>query len=173
MTTPSKSWSGCKSSVRRYRQGTDFTPASRTPPWVAAGWKCQCRHSALNRPAATKLEGHDGAQCVQEQALRRYMRYVRSAGFQSARCHWLPVSGAQAHHPPWSSPLLRSSQGPFSREHTDCTSFGAFMNFSVTLAAESDQVALVIRALMAPELLVMNFDCGKRATRLAAPAVTL
>jgi hypothetical protein len=31
------------------------------------------------------------------------------------------------------------------------------------LATESDQVALGVRALMALESPVMNFDCGKRA----------
>ena len=62
---------------------------------------------------------------------------------------------------------------PSSREHTSCISFCVFMNFPVTLATESDQVALGIRALIAPELPVMNFDCGKRAAGLAAPAVAL
>jgi len=60
-----------------------------------------------------------------------------------------------------------------SREHTGCISFGAFMNFPMTLAAESDRVALGIRALMAPESPVMNFDCGERAAGLAAPPVAL
>ena len=47
------------------------------------------------------------------------------------------------------------------------------MNFPVTLATESDQVAFGILALMAPESPVMNFDCGKRAAGLAAPTVAL
>ena len=47
--------------------------------------------------------------------------------------------------------------GPFvDEERTGCISFGALMNFPVTLAAESDQVVLGILALMAPESLVMN-----------------
>jgi hypothetical protein len=46
------------------------------------------------------------------------------------------------------------------------------MNFP-TLATESDQVVLGIRSVMAPESPVMNFDCGKRAAGLAAPAVAL
>jgi len=50
---------------------------------------------------------------------------------------------------------------------------GAFMNFPVTLATKSDQVALVIRALMALESPVMNFDCGERAAGLAAPPIAL
>jgi hypothetical protein len=58
-------------------------------------------------------------------------------------------------------------------ERTGCISFGALMNFPVTLAAESDQVVLGILALMAPESLVMNFDCGERAAGLAAPTVAL
>jgi len=47
------------------------------------------------------------------------------------------------------------------------------MNSPVTLATENDQVALGIRALMAPESLVMNFYCGERAAGLAAPTVAL
>jgi hypothetical protein len=47
------------------------------------------------------------------------------------------------------------------------------MNFPVALAAESDQVALGVRALTAPESLVMNFDCRERAAGLAAPTVAL
>ena len=47
------------------------------------------------------------------------------------------------------------------------------MNFPVTLAAESDQVVLGMRALMAPESPVMNFDRGKRAAGLAPPTVAL
>jgi hypothetical protein len=47
------------------------------------------------------------------------------------------------------------------------------MNVPVTLAAESDQVALGIRALMAPKSLVMNFNCGQRAAGLAPPTVAL
>ena len=43
----------------------------------------------------------------------------------------------------------------------------------MTLAAESNQVVLGIVALMAPESLEMNFDCGKRAAGLAAPTVAL
>ncbi|MFZ3211405.1 MAG: hypothetical protein WA188_07800 [Terriglobales bacterium] len=52
-------------------------------------------------------------------------------------------------------------------------SFGACMNFPVTLATKSDQVLLGIRTLTAPESVVMNFDCGKRAASLAAPAIAL
>jgi hypothetical protein len=58
-------------------------------------------------------------------------------------------------------------------ERTSCISFGVFMNFPVTLATESDQVVLGILALMAPESLVMNFDCGERAAGLAPPTVAL
>jgi hypothetical protein len=36
------------------------------------------------------------------------------------------------------------------------------MNFPMTLATESDQVALGIRALMAPESPMMNLDGGER-----------
>jgi len=43
------------------------------------------------------------------------------------------------------------------------------MNFPVTLATKSDQVALVIRALMALESPVMNLDCGERAGSHSAP----
>jgi len=50
---------------------------------------------------------------------------------------------------------------------------GGFMNFPVTLATERDQVVLGILALMAPESLVMNFDCGERAAVLAPPTVAL
>jgi hypothetical protein len=45
------------------------------------------------------------------------------------------------------------------------------MDFPMTLATESDQVAFGILALMASESLVMNFDCGERAAGLAAPTV--
>ena len=58
-------------------------------------------------------------------------------------------------------------------EHKGCILFGAFMNFPITFATESDQVALGIRPLMAPESPVMNFDCGERAAGLAAPTVAL
>jgi len=58
-------------------------------------------------------------------------------------------------------------------ETTGCISFGALMNFPVTLATQSDQVVRGILALMAPESLMMNFDCGKRAAGLAAPPVAL
>jgi len=54
-----------------------------------------------------------------------------------------------------------------------CISFATFMNFPVTLATQSDQVVFGIRALMAPESPVMNFDCGKRAAGLAPPPVPL
>jgi len=47
------------------------------------------------------------------------------------------------------------------------------MNFPMTLATKSDQVVLGIRALMAPESLVMNFKCGERAAGLAPPAIAL
>ena len=47
------------------------------------------------------------------------------------------------------------------------------MNLPMTLATESDQVVLGIRTLMAPESLVMNFDCGERAAGLAAPTIAL
>jgi len=47
------------------------------------------------------------------------------------------------------------------------------MNFPVTLATQSDQVVRDILALMAPESLMMNFNCGKRAAGLAPPAVAL
>jgi hypothetical protein len=43
----------------------------------------------------------------------------------------------------------------------------------VTFATESYQVVLGIRYLMASESLVMNFDGGKRAGGLAAPAIAL
>jgi len=67
-----------------------------------------------------------------------------------------------------------SKLGPFvDEERTGCISFGAFMNFPMTLATEGDQVALGIRALMAPESLVMDFDCGERAAGLAAPTIAL
>jgi len=62
---------------------------------------------------------------------------------------------------------------PSSREHTGCISFGAFMNFPVTLATESDQVAPGIRALMVFESHVMNLNCGERAAGLAAPTIAL
>jgi len=58
-------------------------------------------------------------------------------------------------------------------ERTGCISFGALMNFPMALATESDQVVLGIRALMAPESPVMNFDCRKRAAGLAAPTIAL
>jgi len=58
-------------------------------------------------------------------------------------------------------------------ERTGCISFRVFMNFPMALAAESDQVVLGILALLAPESLVMNFDCGERAARLAAPTIAL
>jgi hypothetical protein len=65
---------------------------------------------------------------------------------------------------------LASLLGP---GRSGCISWGAFMNFPVTRATESDQVALVIRAPMAPKSLVMNFDCGQRAAGLAPPTVAL
>ena len=58
-------------------------------------------------------------------------------------------------------------------ERSGCISLGAFMNFPVTLAAESDQIALGIYPLLAPEALVMDFDRRKRAAGLAAPTVAL
>jgi hypothetical protein len=48
----------------------------------------------------------------------------------------------------------------WDEQRTGCISFGTLMNFPVTLATESDQVARGIGALMAPESPVMNFDCG-------------
>jgi len=47
------------------------------------------------------------------------------------------------------------------------------MNFPMTLATESDQVALDIRALTAPESPMMNLDGGERAAGLAPPTVAL
>jgi hypothetical protein len=62
---------------------------------------------------------------------------------------------------------------PSSREDTGLHFIGAFMNFPMTLATKRDQVVLGIRALMAPESLVMNFDCGERAAGLAAPTIVV
>jgi len=45
------------------------------------------------------------------------------------------------------------------------------MNFPVTVATKSDQVALGILALIASESSVMNFDRAERAAGLAAPTV--
>jgi len=59
----------------------------------------------------------------------------------------------------------------FSPEHTRCISLGALMNFPVSVATKSDQVALGILSLMASESSVMNFDRGERAAGLAAPTV--
>ena len=52
-------------------------------------------------------------------------------------------------------------------------SFGVLMNFPMTLSTEGDQVVLGTRTLLASEPLVMDFDAGKRAAGLAAPAVAL
>jgi hypothetical protein len=52
--------------------------------------------------------------------------------------------------------LTYDPAGHFGPEHSGRISFGGFMNFPVTLATKSD--ALVMRALTAFELLVMNLD---------------
>jgi hypothetical protein len=60
-----------------------------------------------------------------------------------------------------------------TKERTGCISFCGLMNFPMTLATESDQVVLDIRTLSAFEMLMMDFDAGKRTAELAAPAVAL
>jgi hypothetical protein len=59
------------------------------------------------------------------------------------------------------------------RTHKFSEKIPQFMNYPATLATESDQVALGIHALMAPESPVMNFDCGKRTAGLAAPTIAV